>query len=361
MVSLSLTQEQESSLSLSRLLHDNLLSQGEHFQNLESNANSQDGQMQLQQEKQLCGTAFFNNAIAFVRWFKEQSAELLDRLYRLNPYLNLPTLLKLPLVKDQLGTLLNSLEEIRREDGAVKLRDFNKILREFLPKRKPAPKFERGCLLTPAHWQSFQKKVLGKTNNPNLLAERELFYQEVQKTFEKMPFEEDPKVEHLVEAIRLCGGDPLSLLPKFKKYSDWEVEAMLQDLSDRLTESIQTLNEKLSSLTATVGHQTSQESQETIASVAADPYPEIIEDLSDLVGRPAIVDLGALQRHGTFHGKNGSSSTGIVFATVNGEEKKYTVKFEKIAIQYPSNSKAFCNLDDLNQHFDLVAKAEKST
>jgi hypothetical protein len=226
--------------------HANILAQGRYFKDLEENASTEETQAQLKQEKQLCGTSLLRKAIEFYDWFTEQSSELIQKLYDFNPYLTSQTLLKLPMIGDKLTDLVNSLEVVRRDKGLVRLNDFGKILKEFLPKREPPPRFERGILLTVAHLESFKKRVLGNTKNPALIAQRETFYQQVIVALGEITQGKAQKIEHLVEAIRYCGGDPITILPKFKKYTDWEVEMMLTDLHNQLQSS----DQRISSLEA---------------------------------------------------------------------------------------------------------------
>ncbi|MEY3828170.1 MAG: hypothetical protein RLZZ148_2998 [Cyanobacteriota bacterium] len=241
--------------------HANILAQGRYFKDLEENASTEETQAQLKQEKQLCGTSLLRKAIEFHDWFTEQSSELIQKLYDFNPYLTSQTLLKLPMIGDKLTDLVNSLEVVRRDKGLVRLNDFGKILKEFLPKREPPPRFERGILLTVAHLESFKKRVLGNTKNPALIAQRETFYQQVIVALGEIAQGKAQKIEHLVEAIRYCGGDPITILPKFKKYcggdpitilpkfkkyTDWEVEVMLTDLHNQLQSS----DQRISSLEA---------------------------------------------------------------------------------------------------------------
>jgi hypothetical protein len=368
------------------------------------------------------------------------------------------------MIGDKLANLVKSLEEVRRDKGLVRLNDFGKILKEFLPKREPPPRFERGILLTVAHLESFKKRVLGNTKNPALIAQRETFYQQVIVALGEIAQGKAQKIEHLVEAIRYCGGDPITILPKFKKYTDWEVEVMLTDLYNQLQSS----DQRISSLEAkeielsspdnliqnfdatpiddgeippfpdvnaetypqdeTVIEQPENDQNPIVPepltthlnaiapnpepltthfnaiapnpepltthfnAIAADAepltthfnaiapngsplpivlnaaisqysieYPEIISSISDLIERSAMIELGSFKLEGIFKGRNGSSTTGIVIVTANGVEKKYSLKFDKIAVQYPEGSKNFCNLGKLDKQFNLSPQRRKST
>jgi hypothetical protein len=88
-------------------------------------------------------------------------------------------------------------------------------------------------------------------------------------------------------------------------------------------------------------------------------YPEIIRSISDLIERSAMIELGSFKLEGIFKGRNGSSTTGIVIVTANGVDKKYSLKFDKIAVQYPESSKNFCNLGELDKQFSLSTKRKK--
>jgi hypothetical protein len=422
MIALTQLQEQAVVPLLSCVPHANILAQGRYFKDLEENASTEETQAQLKQEKQLCGTSLLRKAVEFYDWFTEQSSELIQKLYDFNPYLTSQTLLKLPLIGDKLVDLVKSLEAVRRDKGLVRLNDFGKILKEFLPKREPPPRFERGILLTVAHLECFKRRVLGNTKNPNLIAQRETFYQQVIVALGEITQGKAQKIEHLVEAIRYCGGDPITILPKFKKYTDWEVEVMLTDLHNQL----QSADQRISSLEAQeielsspdnliknfdatpindgevppfpdVNAETYPQDETVIEQPENDQspmvpgpltthlnaiapnaeplpivlnaaisqysieYPEIISSISDLIERAAMIELGSFKLEGIFKGRNGSSTTGVVIVTANGVEKKYSLKFDKIAVQYPEGSKNFCNLGELDKQFNLSTQRRKST
>jgi hypothetical protein len=436
MIALTQLQEQAVVPILPCVPHANILAQGRYFKDLEENALTEETQAQLKQEKQLCGTSLLRKAIKFYDWFTEQSSELIQKLYDFNPYLTSQTLLKLPMIGDKLTDLVKSLEVVRRDKGLVKLNDFGKILKEFLPKREPPPRFERGILLSVAHLESFKKRVLGNTKNSDLIAQRETFYQQVIVALGEITKGKAQKIEHLVEAIRYCGGDPITILPKFKKYTDWEVEMMLTDLHNQLQSSDQRIssleakeielsspdnliqnfdatpiddgeippfpdvNAETSPLDETVIEQPENDQNPIVPepltthfnAIAPNPepltthfnaiapngsplpivlnaaisqysieYPEIISSISDLIERAAMIELGSFKLEGIFKGRNGSSTTGVVIVTANGVDKKYSLKFDKIAVQYPESSKNFCNLGELDKQFNLSTQRRKST
>ena len=337
-----------------------IVEQGQYFLQLAQNATTKEGKALVKRQQELYGAKFFQTAITFHNWFTNQSDYLIKKLFEFSRYLSEQALLKLPEIGDKFDEFLESLEEKKGDDGFVRLSDFGRVLRSFLPKRKVTPKFQKGQLLTTEHLNSFKNKVLGKTKNAELIAEREAFIEQVLLKIAEIAGEEEQKVEHLAEAIRQCDGNPIELLPKSKRYTDWEVDEMLnpyvlkvnkvelqvQDLlADRAKYGI--LERQIQDLLEAENLRNQAAMAQASKAIASDVLNSELFTIESLMNAKAKTLLNEEEKFGFLIEPNGSPNTWIFRMEQGDSSEDLCVEDSTIQVEFPIGSGNYQNLAEV--------------